>query len=106
MASSRCLVVARSFRQLSTTATVTKGQHEGGLRLWKILSFTVAVPGVLLCYVNAMAKEKEHYEHHTRPDFVPYEHLRRRTKKFPWGDGNHSLFHNHKVNPLPDGYED
>jgi len=73
--------------------------------LWKILSFTVAIPGVALCYVNAMQKEAEDH-HHARPEFVPYSHLRRRTKRFPWGDGNHSLFHNPHTNALPDGYED
>ena len=29
-----------------------------------------------------------------------------RSKKFPWGNGNKSLFHNSKINALPDGYED
>jgi len=102
---------AAPFRSLATEAKAAAHteQHQGGLRLWKILSFTVAVPGVLVCYINAHQKETERREEHPeliRPEFIHYDHLRRRTKRFPWGDGNHSLFHNHHTNALPDGYEE
>ncbi|XP_068606170.1 cytochrome c oxidase subunit 6A2, mitochondrial [Brachionichthys hirsutus] len=78
--------------------------HEGGARTWKILSFVLALPGVAVCMVNAYMKMQQHP--HEAPEFVPYSHLRIRSKKFPWGDGNHSLFHNAHTNALPDGYED
>uniref|UniRef100_A0A8D3CK37 Cytochrome c oxidase subunit n=1 Tax=Scophthalmus maximus TaxID=52904 RepID=A0A8D3CK37_SCOMX len=59
--------------------------------------------GVAVSWLNAHLKGQQHS--HEQPEFVPYSHLRVRTKKFPWGDGNHSLFHNPHTNPLPDGYE-
>ncbi|KDR23661.1 cytochrome c oxidase subunit 6A, mitochondrial [Zootermopsis nevadensis] len=81
------------------------GEHSGGYKLWKNLSFFVALPAVGLCMVHAYLKHQEEH-HHERPEFIPYEHLRIRNKRFPWGDGNHSLFHNPHVNALPDGYEE
>lgn len=76
---------------------------------WKKISLFVAVPGLILTTYNSVQKETEHHHHvqeHGRDPFVPYPHLRLRNKPWPWGDGNHSLVHNPKTNPLPEGYED
>ncbi|CAL8274623.1 unnamed protein product [Lota lota] len=84
-------------------AAASHSSHDGSAKTWKILSFVLAMPGVAVCMANAYMKMQAHS--HEAPEFVPYAHLRLRTKKFPWGDGNHSLFHNAHANALPDGYE-
>ncbi|XP_063615440.1 cytochrome c oxidase subunit 6A, mitochondrial-like, partial [Penaeus indicus] len=73
----------------------------GGTKQWKMLSYLVALPAVALCMVNAFMSGE-----HGRPEFIAYEHLRLRTKRFPWGEGQKSLFHNSHANALPDGYEE
>ncbi|XP_037537163.1 cytochrome c oxidase subunit 6A, mitochondrial [Nematolebias whitei] len=93
--------LTRTRRQLSAFVD----SHEAdSAKTWKILTFVVALPGVGVCMLNMFLKGSEH-SHDAQPDFVPYSHLRIRTKRFPWGDGNKSLFHNPHVNALPSGYE-
>ncbi|XP_073813736.1 cytochrome c oxidase subunit 6A levy [Musca autumnalis] len=97
-------------RQIATTAqrssghAATAGEHSGGYKLWKRMTFFVAFPAVGLCMLNAYLGHQEH-AHHGRPEFVKYEYLAKRDKRFPWGEGNKSLFHNPHSNALPDGYE-
>ncbi|KAJ3603905.1 hypothetical protein NHX12_028646 [Muraenolepis orangiensis] len=90
--------LVQTRRQLSATAG-----HEGQAKKWKMLTFFVAFPCLGLCFVSVYLKEQQHS--HEQPEFVPYSHLRLRSKRFPWGDGNHSLFHNAHLNALPAGYE-
>ncbi|KAF6207232.1 hypothetical protein GE061_018473 [Apolygus lucorum] len=85
-------------------ASATAGGHGGGWKFWRNLSFFVGLPAVGVCMANAWIAHQN--EPHERPEFVKYDHMRLRTKKFPWGDGNHSFFHNPHGNALPDGYED
>lgn len=84
--------------------------HAVGLtNTWRYISLFVAIPMCIAAAYNGWQKEQEHHHHieqHGRPEFHAYTHLRIRTKPFPWGDGNHSLFHNPHANALPEGYEE
>ncbi|KAG9270571.1 cytochrome c oxidase subunit 6A, mitochondrial [Astyanax mexicanus] len=95
--------VLRSASRVQTRQLSAAAHGDQGAKTWKILSFVVALPGVAVCMLNTFLKIQHHS--HDQPEFIPYSHLRLRSKRFPWGDGNKSLFHNSHVNALPDGYE-
>ncbi|XP_056147183.1 cytochrome c oxidase subunit 6A, mitochondrial [Lampris incognitus] len=96
-------LIRSSLTQTQRRLSAAAAHDEQAARTWKILSFVVALPGVAVCMANVFLKEQQHS--HEQPEFTPYSHLRIRTKRFPWGDGNKTLFHNSHLNALPDGYE-
>ncbi|XP_068249264.1 cytochrome c oxidase subunit 6A, mitochondrial-like [Palaemon carinicauda] len=106
MAASLVRLSRRSFQTALLNASAKAEGHAGhgaaAMKQWKMVSILVAIPSVALCMVNAFVG----VEHEAPPEFVAYEHLRLRNKRFPWGDGQKSLFHNAHVNALPDGYEE
>lgn len=51
-------------------------------KTWKILTIVLAFPGVSVCIANAYMKAQAHS--HEQHEFVPYPHLRIRTKVSLW----------------------
>ncbi|ODM96950.1 Cytochrome c oxidase subunit 6A1, mitochondrial [Orchesella cincta] len=80
--------------------------HQGGMLLWRRLALFGAIPVVVLMTLKTAFEVSREHAHHERPPFIAYEHLRIRNKRFPWGDGQKSLFHNPHTNALPTGYEE
>lgn len=94
-----------AIRRLATSAGGgDKHGHAVNPELWRKISLYVCVPCIALATINTYLSELEHAKH-PRPPYVPYEYLYIRKKRYPWGDGNHSFFHNPKANAVPGGYE-
>ncbi|MCJ1245828.1 Cytochrome c oxidase subunit 6A, mitochondrial [Trapelia coarctata] len=70
--------------------------------LWRKLSLYVTIPCLIIASVNAYNLWTEHWEHwnHMPPleERVEYPYQNIRTKNFPWGDGDKTLFWNPEVN--------
>lgn len=82
---------------------------------WRKIFLFIGLPVIGIVGFNTYLLEKEHFEHlEEHPvNGVPYDYLKIRTKvhliftvlicvffsqKYPWGDGDKTLFHNDKVN--------
>jgi len=79
--------------------------HVANAKKWKMLTFFGAIPVVVLVGIYVYLDVSAEHGHHERKPYVPYEYLRIRTKRFPWGDN--SLFHNPAVQVGPNGvFED
>lgn len=64
--------------QMQTRLFATAFDHfVSAAKTWRILTVVLAFPGVGVCMANAFMKAQDHHE---PPEFVPYSHLRIRTK--------------------------
>ncbi|MCP8720206.1 MAG: cytochrome c oxidase subunit VIa family protein [Asgard group archaeon] len=83
-----------------------KVHHSGDItKLWRKLTYLVAIPAVLLVAIPVGKVELEHAEHrkhqaHMTDDEWPtqYDYQNIRLKPFFWGDGDKTLFWNSDVN--------
>eukprot|EP00037_Helgoeca_nana_P031893 m.411116 g.411116 ORF g.411116 m.411116 type:complete len:114 (-) comp28575_c0_seq1:115-456(-) len=100
-------VARMAVRRMSTATNSTiaarlksSSEHSQSWETYKKVSLFVALPLTFAVgYKAFFIAEHPHAE-----EFVPYSHLRVRRKAFPWGDGNHSLFHTDQHNVLPEGW--
>jgi len=66
----------------------------------------MAIPACIILSINVYLTHQKEHECKKRPEYIPYDYLNIRTKRFPWGDGNHSFFFNKHTQAGPNGYED
>lgn len=71
--------------------------HETNPKYYKYLSFFVMFPLIIIQALNTFIG----HEHHHKGPCRDYEYMRVRTKRFPWGDGKDSLFHDPAINHSP-----
>ncbi|KAH8884271.1 mitochondrial cytochrome c oxidase subunit VIa [Thozetella sp. PMI_491] len=79
-----------------------KEHAEGTTELWRKISIYAVIPALGLAAYNAYNLWNEHWDHwsHLPPleERVEYPYQNIRSKNFPWGDGDKTLFWNTDVN--------
>lgn len=87
--------------QLAQPMSIGAHDEEGSACMWKALT-SIAFLGVGVSMLNVFLT----WHHAQEAEIIAYPHLCIRSKSFPWGAGNHILFHNPHTNALLIGYED
>ena len=89
--------------QLLKSQINSRQSHAKQAKTWSHVYNFIAFPVMLLIGINCYVMEKEHMDHHdeTLADYVPYPYLRVKRNNFPFGDGEHTLFHNDRFNYDP-----
>jgi len=73
------LLLVWYFRTYETLSYTSDVEFAGSQRMWMLLTIFVALPCTTWVYFHAKAVEEEE-AHRPRPEFVPYAHLRLRSK--------------------------
>ncbi|KAK4168582.1 cytochrome c oxidase [Cladorrhinum sp. PSN259] len=96
-----------STGQAGENAFVRERRHvkehaAGTTELWRKISLYSVPPALLLAGLNAYWLWNEHWEHwsHMPPleERVEYPYQNIRSRNFPWGDGDKTIFWNDQVN--------
>ncbi|XP_078490538.1 cytochrome c oxidase subunit 6A, mitochondrial [Ciona intestinalis] len=82
-----------ALRNVRQSSDVSFESAQKTMKLMRILSLTVVPFSIIAVGVNAYMIEVEHGKHAV-PEYKEYSHIGIMTKKYPWGDGKHTLFHN------------
>ena len=70
---------------------------------WKRFNWFFVLPAMICVSIYSIPRELEHQKHlkEHQKEFVGYAHLRKRKTKYPFYDGDHTLFWNPRSNPDP-----
>ncbi|MFH4980754.1 hypothetical protein AB6A40_007463 [Gnathostoma spinigerum] len=69
--------------------------------MWKKIFFLCSLPCLALVMYTSYVDHTHHDRKAEREKYVAYPYLNVRNKPFPWGDGNHTFFHNKETQHVP-----